>query len=257
MRKERENMKSHGKMDRKILMMMCILAGITTSSSARLNPRQASLRGVKEMNVDVVCSQEVEETNLNQQDIRRNISKQLEQAGIKVLPEQLWGTAPGRCRLKILIKVYKPTSLDTFVYNLKVYFVQTVTLQRIPGIKVDAVTWELSWLAHASSNKLTEEIPANLKIMTDNFIRDYQLANSNSADLPTSSDNTIVTKAPKEQIRSDVAVTYRYVSSKNSQVFHSPQCRSVKRIKPENLVGYISRDEAIQSGKRPCKVCKP
>jgi len=236
---------------------MCLLAGFTTNSSARLNPRQASLRDVKEMNVDVICSQEVKETNLNQQDIRRRIVKQLKQTDIKILPEQLWAAAPGRCRLKILIKVYKPTSLETFVYNLKVYFVQTVTLQRIPEIKVDAVTWELSWLAHGSKDRLTEVIPANLKIMTDNFIRDYQLANPKSAELPVNSDSTVSVEPPRGQIRSDIAVAYRYVSSKNSQVFHSPQCRSVKRIKPENLVGYVSRDEAVQAGKRPCKVCRP
>jgi hypothetical protein len=245
-------------MNLKILMVMCLVAGITTNSSARLNPQQASLRNVKEMNVDVVCSQEVKETDLNQQDLRRSIVRQLEQTSIKILPEQLWGAAPGRCRLKVLIKVYKPTSLEIFVYNLKVYFVQTVTLERIPGVKVDAVTWELSWLAHSSKDKLTEVVPANLKIMTDNFIRDYQLANPKGADLPVTSDSsTALRKIPKEQLRSDVAAAYRYVSSKNSQVFHSPQCRSVKRIKPEHLIGYSSRDEAIQSGKRPCKVCKP
>jgi hypothetical protein len=257
MRKERKNMESHKKMNRKILVMMFLLAGFTTSSSAKLNPRQASLRGVEEMNVDVVCSQEVKETNLNQQDIRRSIVKQLEQTGIKILPEQLWAAAPGRCRLKVLLKVYKPASLETFIYNLKVYFVQTVTLQRIPDIKVDAVTWELSWLAHCSENKLTEVVPANLKIMTDNFIRDFQLANPRSAELPVNSDSIVSVEPPGGQIRADIAVTYRYVSSKNSQVFHSPQCRSAKRIKPENLVTYRSRDEAIQAGKRPCKVCKP
>ena len=250
-------MESYKKMNRKILVMMCLLAGFTTSTSARLNPRQASLRGVKEMNVDVVCSQEVKETNLNQQDIRRNIVKQLEQIGIKILPEQLWAAAPGRCRLKVLIKVYKPTSLEIFVYNLKVYFVQTVTLQRIPEIKIDAVTWELSWLAHSSKDRIAGVIPENLKIMTDNFIRDYQLANPRSSELPENTDSIVSMESPGGQVRTDVAVSYRYVSSKNSQVFHSPQCRSAKRIKPENLVGYSSREEAIKAGKRPCKVCKP
>jgi hypothetical protein len=251
-------MKSYRKKNLKIVMVMCFLAGLTSNSSARLNPQQASLRGVKEMNVDVVCSQEIKETNLNQQEIRKSIVKQLSQTGVKILPEQLWAAAPGRCRLKVLIKVYKPADLEMFIYNLKVYFVQTVTLQRIPEIKVDAVTWELSWLAHSTNNKLTEVIPANLKIIADNFIRDYRLANPKGADLPVSSDSGTVSKnIPKEQNRSDTVAVYKYVSSKNSQVFHRPQCRSAKRINPENLVGYSSREEAIQAGKRPCKVCKP
>jgi len=50
---------------------------------------------------------------------------------------------------------------------------------------------------------------------------------------------------------------YGYVASKNSKVFHKPECRWAKRIKPENLVGYSSKNEAIKAGKRPCKQCKP
>lgn len=238
---------------------MCLLAGLTANSSAKLNPRQASLRGANVMTVDVVCSEDVKETDLKQQEIRENIVEQLEQAGIKILPVNLWGTAPGRCRLKVLIKVYKPSDLKTFIYNLKIYFVQTVALERIPGAKIDAVTWELAWLAHGSKSKLTEAVPANLKIMTDNFIRDYRLANPLSGEpSDTNTGNNVSVTAPQGQIRSDVAVArYRYVSSKNSKVFHSPQCRSAKRIKPENLVGYNSKEEVIQAGKRPCKVCKP
>ena len=48
-----------------------------------------------------------------------------------------------------------------------------------------------------------------------------------------------------------------FVASKNSQVFHRADCSSVRRIKPENLIGYNSPDEAIQAGKKPCKRCKP
>ena len=237
---------------------MCLLAGLPTKSSAKLNPRQASLRGANVMSVDVVCSEDVKETDLKQQDIRESIVKQLEQARIKVLPVQLWGTAPGRCRLKILIKVYKPKDLKTFIYNLKVYFVQTVALERIPGAKIDAVTWELTWLAHGSKDRITEAVPKNLKIMTDNFIRDYNLANTKDDELFGNSESkNISVTAPQVQVRSSVAASYKYVSSKNSQVFHRPNCRSAKRINPENLVGYNSKDEVIQAGKRPCKVCKP
>lgn len=251
-------MRNNRKMKFQFVIVMCLLAGLTANSSAKLNPRQASLKDANVMTVDVVCSQEVKDTDLNQQEIRENIVKQLEQAGIKILPVNLWGTAPGRCRLKVLIRVYKPSDLDTFIYNLKIYFVQTVALERIPEAKIDAVTWELAWLAHGSKSRLAGAVPANLKIMTDNFIRDYHLANplSNEQSDINAGNNVSVT-SPKGQIRSGVTAQYKYVSSKNSKIFHLPQCRSAKRIKPENLVGYNSREEVIQAGKRPCKVCKP
>ncbi len=241
-------------MNLKVVMVTCLLAGLTANSSAKLNPRQESLKGVQAMTVDVVCSQDVKDTDLKQQDVRENIVKQLEQAGIKIMPVQLWQTVPGRCQLKVLIKVYKPSDLKIFIYNLKVCFVQTVALERIPEAKIDAVTWELAWLAHGTKNRLTEAVPANLKLMTENFIRDYHLANPQGSRSPGS---IVSIDAPKGQVSSGIAARYLYVSSKNSQVFHRPQCRSAKRIKPENLVGYNSKDEAIQAGKRPCKVCKP
>ena len=235
-------------------MAICLLAGLTTNSSAKLNPRQTSLRGANVMTVDVICSRDVKDTDLKEQGIGEKIETQLQQAGVKVKPKQFWTTVPGQCRLKVLVKVYRPSDLKTYIYNLKISFVQTVILERIPETKIDAVTWELSWLAHGSKNRLAEAIPENLRLMTDNFIRDYQLANTRGDE---SAGNVVSTTTPKGQISSSNAARYMYVSSKNSQVFHRPNCRSAKRIKPENLVGYNSREEVIQAGKRPCKVCKP
>ena len=67
---------------------------------------------------------------------------------------------------------------------------------------------------------------------------------------------TATEKQSKGGTKSAVA-EYGYVASKNSKVFHKPECRWAKRIKPDNLVGYNSKDEAIKAGKRPCKQCKP
>ena len=50
---------------------------------------------------------------------------------------------------------------------------------------------------------------------------------------------------------------WKYVASKNSRVFHRPDCKWAKRISPKNLIGFKSREEAIKSGRRPCKSCRP
>ncbi|HOB39344.1 MAG TPA: MBL fold metallo-hydrolase [Methanomassiliicoccaceae archaeon] len=49
----------------------------------------------------------------------------------------------------------------------------------------------------------------------------------------------------------------KYYGSKNSDVFHYPWCKHVASIKPANLGVFASRQEAIDKGYRPCKVCKP
>jgi len=50
---------------------------------------------------------------------------------------------------------------------------------------------------------------------------------------------------------------WKYVASKNSNIFHKPDCKWVKKISPKNLIGFKSREEAIRSGRRACKNCRP
>jgi len=44
-----------------------------------------------------------------------------------------------------------------------------------------------------------------------------------------------------------------YVASKNSDIYHSPECKWAKRIKPENLICFHSEDEL--EGFRPAESC--
>ena len=48
-----------------------------------------------------------------------------------------------------------------------------------------------------------------------------------------------------------------YVASKTSKVFHKPSCTHAARISPKGLITFSTRDQAIQSGRRPCKTCNP
>jgi len=50
---------------------------------------------------------------------------------------------------------------------------------------------------------------------------------------------------------------WNYVASKNSKVFHRPDCKWVKKISPKNLIGFKSREEAVRSGRKPCRSCEP
>lgn len=66
------------------------------------------------------------------------------------------------------------------------------------------------------------------------------------------------TTAPTETVAPVVPpATGQYVGSIQSDVFHNPNCRYVKKILPENMIWFASRDDAIAQGYRPCKVCNP
>ena len=49
----------------------------------------------------------------------------------------------------------------------------------------------------------------------------------------------------------------QYVASARKVPFHKVSCRWAQKISPSNAVYYNTREEAIRSGRRPCKVCRP
>lgn len=66
------------------------------------------------------------------------------------------------------------------------------------------------------------------------------------------------TTAPTETVAPETPASIgQYVGSKNSEVFHYPNCSYVKKILPENMIWFSSCDDAIAQGKRPCKRCNP
>ena len=51
--------------------------------------------------------------------------------------------------------------------------------------------------------------------------------------------------------------TSGYVASKTSKVFHRADCYHVRRMDASKAVNFKTREEAIQTGRRPCKTCNP
>ncbi|HHV27442.1 MAG TPA: MBL fold metallo-hydrolase [Tissierellia bacterium] len=52
-------------------------------------------------------------------------------------------------------------------------------------------------------------------------------------------------------------ITSSYLGNSNTGKFHHASCRHAKKIASHNRVNFNSRDEAINNGYVPCKVCKP
>jgi len=64
-------------------------------------------------------------------------------------------------------------------------------------------------------------------------------------------------EAQADHENDDPGLTFRYVASKKSAVFHSPDCEWAQKISDHNLVGYETYAEAIEDGKRPAGCCNP
>ncbi|MCB2147971.1 MAG: hypothetical protein KQI81_15955 [Deltaproteobacteria bacterium] len=46
-----------------------------------------------------------------------------------------------------------------------------------------------------------------------------------------------------------------YVANRNSELFHHPSCKSVKRINVENITAFNSIEQAMDEGFKPCRAC--
>ena len=48
-----------------------------------------------------------------------------------------------------------------------------------------------------------------------------------------------------------------FIASKNSKIFHRPTCRFARVISQKNVIKFETREQALQSGRRPGKTCTP
>ena len=54
-----------------------------------------------------------------------------------------------------------------------------------------------------------------------------------------------------------ISLAADYVGNAHSMKFHYSDCRWAKKISAANRVEFESRDEAVEGGYVPCKVCNP
>lgn len=70
----------------------------------------------------------------------------------------------------------------------------------------------------------------------------------------SSSSSSIITTSSSSSSNYDSG---NYVASANSNKFHLSSCQWAKKISDSNKIIFSSRDEAINQGYQPCKVCCP
>jgi hypothetical protein len=46
-----------------------------------------------------------------------------------------------------------------------------------------------------------------------------------------------------------------FLGNKEAKIYHLHTCKLVLKIKPENKVAFANKEEAVQAGYAPCKIC--
>jgi hypothetical protein len=160
--------------------------------------------------------------------------------------------------LRIDINMLKIVESQQYVFHIETSLAKKVYLTKDSSQSIKADFWKTEPTMQAVSvQSMPAAVTGAVLEQVEAFIHAYLAANPPNR---RPSDANDISEAAKEQLKPVAKSTpaeYEYVASKNSDVFHKPDCSSAKRIKPENLVGYNSRDEAINAGKRPCGQCNP
>jgi hypothetical protein len=224
-----------------------------------------ALADIRELNVSIEYpDDEPNIANLPWKEIQDNVEKRLKGAGLKIASEHYQEIKATAIEIPELVISVEARIYDSqrYVLHVQSFLSRVVYLAKERRLLIRADVWKSTpEMLMTPVRYVSSVIPSLLANQVLVFVNDYSKANPAGvtvSDVNTAGSGSL--KAAKERAKPAVeqpAVEYKYVSSKNGEVFHKAGCASAKRISPGNLVGYNSRDEAIQADKRPCKQCKP
>jgi len=278
------------------LKKYCLLFGVitvilcvTTLSQAQalepdetmlIAPANPALAGIKVLNVVVaIRPTEPSKSGLDSKSLKAKVESVLEKAGIKIFVprEGVNYDMDISSDLKVSIEILDlgpPPRLASgdagaggspqCVLRVQTSLSRGVCLIEQRNLAFKADVWEAEpVLGIAPLQNISGKVTEMVVSQVETFVQAHAIANTVEGRTPDANDTAPkkLSEAPlpqgiTKQSAKSVA-EYNYVASKNSGVFHRPNCRSAKRISPENIVGYNNRDDAIKAGKRPCKACSP
>ena len=161
-------------------------------------------------------------------------------------------------KLRIDISTLKLENSQQYVFRIQASISREVRLARKNDFYFKADVWKTEPVMQAVSVKsMPTKVTDVVLEQVETFIHAYVAANPPGTRPSAPKDITVKPEKPTKPDAKPIVAEYKYIASKNSKVFHKPDCRWAKRIKPANLVGYNSRNEAIEAGKKPCKSCQP
>jgi hypothetical protein len=206
------------------------------------------------------------------QELQAEIERKLKQAGIKTAQQAPDGNMPVSLdtpEFRLYADILRFGSSQRCVFRVQSTLARRVHLFKDPKfapqhestVALKADIWRTKpFMDVTPAEQMHAEIEKQVMNQVEAFLCAYETARSQEQADDAGNTTTAASTSPNQAAQHSVtqlAIQYKYVASKNSSVFHKPDCRWVEQISPANLVGYNSRDEAIKAGKRPCKWCKP
>jgi len=214
-----------------------------------------TLTGLDQLYVQVIKADMVPSTvSLKREELNLKIQQKLKEGGIKYVQTKL-STMP---RLTVNISLLKIPDSQKGVFRVQTSLTRMVILKNQQELNVLVDVWKVNPLMQiAPIESIHAKVTEAALEQAEAFIHAYKAANPKSEQLGDVNDIITIPVTASRPFGKQVTPEYKYVASKNSKVFHKPECSWAKKISPKNLVSYKGREEAIEDGKKPCRWCKP
>jgi hypothetical protein len=193
--------------------------------------------------------------------VTAEVTKQLSESGISWLKSRPGSAGPADLPdFTLAVDMLRLANSQQYVFRVQTSLAAWVCLKSDSSVCFKAELWKMTSPIQAVSQEgISTAIITEAVKQAEAFVLAYSAANQ-----ARPSANEPATNLPASAIGRKISpeakplpAEYHYVASKNSNVFHRPDCPSAGRISPDNLVGFTSRADAVKSGRRPCRRCKP
>ena len=162
------------------LAVMIVLALALTALGQDDPSARATLRGLAGVNVvieDLPLELDAERAGLTRATLQADTEAQLREAGIRVLNDSEWQTAPGRPWLFVRVRTMRPNAATpVYAYVISVDLMQRTTLARDPSIHAIAMTWTTGQIGTVGGTHLSR-VRESLRTHVDTFISAYWAVN--------------------------------------------------------------------------------
>lgn len=188
--------------------------------------------------------------------LKIRIEQKLREAGMRMV-ERDAETTP---RLIVHMEGVEVPGANQYVYHVQTALGRLVTIPGWENRRLQAEVWQVRpVMAVAPGAAAGDAVSAAVMVQVEAFVAACKAARELrdlTGDLKEDVAG-IVPAAHSSPSSLQAVATYPFVASKSSGVFHRPDCRWAQNISDDNRIGYKTREEAEQSGKRPCKSCRP
>lgn len=186
--------------------------------------------------------------------LETQVSRKLHDAGLATAE----GDSESTPKLLVHIEGVEVPASDQYVYRVQTALCRLVTAPGRGDRRILVEVWRVRpVMAAVPQGKAGDAICSAVLVQAEAFVEARNAARRLSDAAQDSSGSAVGDRSQPTPQAAGPGGEYPFVASKSSDVFHRADCRWAQNISPDKLVRYKNREEAVQSGKRPCKSCKP